>query len=142
MKSYFPLVTLAALFFAGVAWPQPKVIREVKLGNGRITEFAQPLPAKAAPFGQMAIAEWKENFEQDGKLYPYAFRDLDGNWWFLLYKDRHEAFASHPSSLDGWMMNLRNGCTRFVTADGSYFTGAKGLTTVEKSFTPAKPAPK
>ena len=83
-------------------------------------------------------AEWKENFEQDGKLYPYAFRDLDGNWWFLLYKDRHESFASHPSSLDGWVMTLRNGCTRFVTADGSYFTGPKGLTTVEKSFTPAK----
>src|SRR5256885_1812414 len=35
MKTALPLVTLSALLFAGAAWPQPKVIREVKLEDGR-----------------------------------------------------------------------------------------------------------
>src|SRR5437588_2684831 len=136
MKTAVPLVTLTALLFAGVAWPQPKVIREVKLGDGRITDFAVPAVGKAGPFGQLAIAEWKENFEQDGKLYAYTFRDLDGNWWFILYKDRLESLAGHPSSLDGWLLHTNHGCTRFVTPEGSYLTGRKGLKTVEKSFVP------
>jgi hypothetical protein len=140
MKTALPLVALSALLFAGAAWPQPKVIREVKLGDGRITEVATPANGKALSAGQFAIAEWKENMEMDGKLYPYTFRDLDGNWWFILYKDRLESFAGHPSSLDGSLLHTSHGCTRFVTGDGSYFTGAKGLKTVEKSFTPA-PSP-
>ena len=57
MKSCFPLVTLAALFFAGVACPQPKVIREVKLGNGRITaSFCLWLHAAAVRTARDALA--------------------------------------------------------------------------------------
>jgi hypothetical protein len=83
-------------------------------------------PGKAlrepAPFGRLAIAEWKENADWDGRPVRYAFRDPENNWWYLGYQSRSEGLGGAPSSLEGWPTKTEAGWA-FTTFGGSFFVG-------------------
>jgi len=145
MRQFLAAALALGLVCATLAWAQSPPVLQQPFGTGRITDFPAPKPPPAAvraerlaaaPFGEMAIAEWKPNVKDaEGKVFPLAFRDKDDNWWFLAFKSHGETFDGQPSALRGWPIRTTT-CYRFVTADGSFFLGTKGMTTIEKSFTP------